>query len=42
MNCQFKMEDGTPANCPREGRNEVKLVELEPDPETGIDRRPTR
>jgi hypothetical protein len=31
------MEDGMPANCPREGRNEVKLVELEPDPETGID-----
>ena len=29
MNCQFKMEDGMPANCPREGRNEVKLVELE-------------
>jgi hypothetical protein len=38
LNCQFKMEDGTSANCPREGRNEVNLVELEPDPETGIDR----
>jgi hypothetical protein len=38
MDCQVKLEDGAPNNCPREGRNEVKLVGLEPDPETGIDR----